>query len=209
MLLFDVFPLSSVVYYSCLIIRQLEDLLVYLSISMMGCISFELLYICQTVGEYIGKQLPGQATPIRSHKPLSDRAIYISHAFQIVRRARRKLCSKSHIALFLLYTHLYQFYLLYYILLQLLAIPTTLYTSIKDSCHNNCMGATETATETGLRGTQLPQLGTICQALKPTSVNNCPTSTTNSSTMRLGPQDIFWIGDMSAVLPFICTWWDN
>ena len=34
---------------------KLEDLLIYLSLSVMRCISAELLYACQTVGVWIGK----------------------------------------------------------------------------------------------------------------------------------------------------------
>ena len=41
---------------------KLGDLLMYLSLSMMRCISAELLYICQTIGVYIRKWLPDQAT---------------------------------------------------------------------------------------------------------------------------------------------------
>ena len=37
---------------------KLGDLLMYLSLSVMRCISAELLYACQTVGVWIGKQLP-------------------------------------------------------------------------------------------------------------------------------------------------------
>ena len=37
---------------------KLGDLLMYLSLSMMPCISAELLYVCQTVGVWIGKWLP-------------------------------------------------------------------------------------------------------------------------------------------------------
>ena len=37
---------------------KLGDLLMYLSLSMIRCISAELLYICQTVGAWIGKWLP-------------------------------------------------------------------------------------------------------------------------------------------------------
>ena len=37
---------------------QLGNLLMYLSLSVMSCISAELLYVCQTVGIWIGKWLP-------------------------------------------------------------------------------------------------------------------------------------------------------
>ena len=37
---------------------KLGDLLVYLSLSVMRCISDELLYVCQTVDVWIGKWLP-------------------------------------------------------------------------------------------------------------------------------------------------------
>ena len=37
---------------------KLEDLLLYLSLSVMHCILTELLYVCQTVGVCIGKWLP-------------------------------------------------------------------------------------------------------------------------------------------------------
>ena len=37
---------------------KLGDLLMYLSLSVMRCISADLLYICQTVGVWIGKWLP-------------------------------------------------------------------------------------------------------------------------------------------------------
>ena len=60
--IFDVFLLPSVVRYSCVIIRQGWDLLVYLSLSAMRCISTELAYVCQRVGVWIGKWLPNYAT---------------------------------------------------------------------------------------------------------------------------------------------------
>ena len=41
---------------------KLGDLLMYLSLSVMCCISAELLYVCQTVGVWIGKWLPNEAT---------------------------------------------------------------------------------------------------------------------------------------------------
>ena len=41
-----------------LLLDKLGDLLMYLSLSVMRCISVELLYICQTVGVWIGKWLP-------------------------------------------------------------------------------------------------------------------------------------------------------
>ena len=37
---------------------KLCDLLMYLSLSVMCCISAELSYVCQTVGVWIGKWLP-------------------------------------------------------------------------------------------------------------------------------------------------------
>ena len=37
---------------------KLGDLLMYLSLSVMHCISAELSYVCQTVGVWIGKWLP-------------------------------------------------------------------------------------------------------------------------------------------------------
>ena len=37
---------------------KLGDLLMYLSLSVMRCISAELSYLCQTVGVWIGKWLP-------------------------------------------------------------------------------------------------------------------------------------------------------
>ena len=37
---------------------KLEDLLMYLSLNVMRCISAELLYVCQTVSVWIGKWLP-------------------------------------------------------------------------------------------------------------------------------------------------------
>ena len=39
-------------------LHKLEDLLMYLSLSVMHPISNELLYVCQTVGDWIGKWLP-------------------------------------------------------------------------------------------------------------------------------------------------------
>ena len=41
-----------------LLLDALEDLLMYLSLSAMCCISAELSYVCQTVGIWIGKWLP-------------------------------------------------------------------------------------------------------------------------------------------------------
>ena len=41
---------------------KLEDLLMYLSLSVMRCISAELFHACQTVGVLIGKWFPNQAT---------------------------------------------------------------------------------------------------------------------------------------------------
>ena len=37
---------------------KLGDLLMYLSLSMIRCISAELLYVCQTIGVWIRKGLP-------------------------------------------------------------------------------------------------------------------------------------------------------
>ena len=37
---------------------KLVDLLMYLSLSVMHCISAELSYVCQTVGVWMGKLLP-------------------------------------------------------------------------------------------------------------------------------------------------------
>ena len=45
-----------------LFLNKLGDLLMYLSLSVMRCISAELSYVCQTVGVTIGKWLPNQAT---------------------------------------------------------------------------------------------------------------------------------------------------
>ena len=39
-------------------LNKLKDLLMYLSLSVMRCISVELSYVCQTVGVWIGKWLP-------------------------------------------------------------------------------------------------------------------------------------------------------
>ena len=39
-------------------LNKLGDLLMYVSLSIMRCISAEHLYICQTVGVFIGKWLP-------------------------------------------------------------------------------------------------------------------------------------------------------
>ena len=41
-----------------LLLDKLGDLLMYLSLSVICCISAELLYICQTVSVWIGKWLP-------------------------------------------------------------------------------------------------------------------------------------------------------
>ena len=41
---------------------KLGDLLMYLSLSAIRCISAELLYLCWTVGVWIGKWLPNEAT---------------------------------------------------------------------------------------------------------------------------------------------------
>ena len=49
LLLFVIYVLS---------LDKFGDLLMYLSLSVMHCISAELLYVCQTVGVWIGKGLP-------------------------------------------------------------------------------------------------------------------------------------------------------
>ena len=55
---------SMYFYYLLLFVIQvlsldeLEDLLMYLSLSVMRYISAELSYVCQTVGVWIGKWLP-------------------------------------------------------------------------------------------------------------------------------------------------------
>ena len=41
-----------------LLLDKLGDLLMYLSLSVIRCISAELLYACQTVSGWIGKWLP-------------------------------------------------------------------------------------------------------------------------------------------------------
>ena len=41
---------------------KLGNLLMYLSLSGIRCISAKLLYVCQTIGARIGKWLPKQAT---------------------------------------------------------------------------------------------------------------------------------------------------
>ena len=41
-----------------ILLDKLEDLLMYLSLSAIRCISAEPLYACQTVGVWIGKWLP-------------------------------------------------------------------------------------------------------------------------------------------------------
>ena len=41
-----------------LLLDKLGDLLMYLSLSMIRCISGELLYVCQTASGWIGKWLP-------------------------------------------------------------------------------------------------------------------------------------------------------
>ena len=45
-----------------LLLDKLGDLLMYLSLTVICCISAELLCVCQTVGVWIGKGLPKQAT---------------------------------------------------------------------------------------------------------------------------------------------------
>ena len=45
-----------------LLLDKLGDLLMYLSLSVIRCISAELLYVCQTASVWIGKWLPNQAT---------------------------------------------------------------------------------------------------------------------------------------------------
>ena len=49
LLLFVIYVLS---------LDKLGDLLMYYSLSMMCCISVELVHVCQTVGVWIGKWLP-------------------------------------------------------------------------------------------------------------------------------------------------------
>ena len=49
LLLFVIYALS---------LDKLVDLVMYLSLSMIGCISAELSYLCHTVGAWIGKWLP-------------------------------------------------------------------------------------------------------------------------------------------------------
>ena len=51
--------------------------------------------------------IPKLAAPARSDNLLLDGTLYISYAFQIVRRARPKWCSKSTIAFFLSNTDLF------------------------------------------------------------------------------------------------------
>ena len=41
-----------------LLLDKLGDLLMYLSLSVMRCISAELSYVCQTVSVWVGKWLP-------------------------------------------------------------------------------------------------------------------------------------------------------
>ena len=41
-----------------LLLDKLGDLLMYLSLSVMYCISAELSYVCETAGVWIGKWLP-------------------------------------------------------------------------------------------------------------------------------------------------------
>ena len=45
-----------------LLLHKLGDLFIYLSLSVICCISAELFYVCQTVGVLIGKPLPDEAT---------------------------------------------------------------------------------------------------------------------------------------------------
>ena len=52
--------LSFVIYVFSL--DKLGDLLMHLSLSVIHCISAEPLYVCETVGVWIGKWLPNQAT---------------------------------------------------------------------------------------------------------------------------------------------------
>ena len=55
---------SMYFYYHLLLVihvlslDKLVDLLMYISLSVVGCISTELLCVCQTVGVWIGKWLP-------------------------------------------------------------------------------------------------------------------------------------------------------
>ena len=53
------FCFSMVMHYHWI---KLGDLLMYLSLSVMRCISAELFHACQTVGVLIGKWFPNQAT---------------------------------------------------------------------------------------------------------------------------------------------------
>ena len=53
LLLFVIYVLS---------LDKLGDLLLYLSLRAISCISVELLYVCQTVGIWIGKWCPDKAT---------------------------------------------------------------------------------------------------------------------------------------------------
>ena len=78
----------------------------------MRCISAKLFHVYQTVGVLIAKwlpirqllttqhqilALPKSAAPTRSDNSISDVTVYMTLAFQIVRRARDKKCSKSKI----------------------------------------------------------------------------------------------------------------
>ena len=54
-LIYFYYLLSFVIFM--LSLHQLGDLLMYLTLSVMHCISAELLYVCQTVGVWIGKWL--------------------------------------------------------------------------------------------------------------------------------------------------------
>ena len=45
-----------------LFLDKLGNLLMYLSLILIRCISAELTYVCQTVGVWIGKWLPNEVT---------------------------------------------------------------------------------------------------------------------------------------------------
>ena len=131
-----------------LLLNKLRDLLMYLSLRVMHCISLNSQVYVRLQVSGLGSgfpirqllttqphilALPKYVVPTRSDNLLSDGTLYISHACQIVERARLKQYSKSIITLFLLNTHLRRFYLLFYILPQLDTITTYLYMPIQDS----------------------------------------------------------------------------
>ena len=73
--------------------------------------------------------MPQQEAGSRSDELLSDRKVYITRRFLIVRRISHKRCSKSNIALFLSNTHLRRFYSLMnhrYYSLNIIHRPTVL-----------------------------------------------------------------------------------